>query len=354
MTARPVNRTVLGSNGQLGIGESIMLQEKARYEEFRRQHAKQNRDLVRVNTQRLEEIQSLKAEKDGLQAIILEERAEKAALASELKTLKKELAQVRSNSTREALDAILAVVPTLRQLREKLDTSSANSLERKRFDSVNRYVRVDPYEDRQFVAASGQTNLADLTERTERETDSDCGSTPGVLEHRIARLDLTVNRRRSVTAQERPMPPVRAEEAPAYTIPIPLQVEDQPAMPPRNRRISATKTPRASSISPETAAPVTPIVAMVETAVADVISATNPLITTTKRQRTSSAAATHVNPQTSSLLRPGKVESTENIRPRTSISAMVTLPPAKGKEEEVDLDGMEPTQSEKQDQWNRE
>lgn len=51
----------------------------------------------RVNTQRLEEIQNLKAEKDGLQAIILEERAEKAALASELKALKQELAQVRSN-----------------------------------------------------------------------------------------------------------------------------------------------------------------------------------------------------------------------------------------------------------------
>jgi hypothetical protein len=52
---------------------------------------------VRVNTQRLEEIQNLKAEKDGLQAIILEERAEKAALASELKLLKQELAQVRSS-----------------------------------------------------------------------------------------------------------------------------------------------------------------------------------------------------------------------------------------------------------------
>jgi hypothetical protein len=33
MTARPVNRTPLGSGGQMGIGESIMMQEKARYEE---------------------------------------------------------------------------------------------------------------------------------------------------------------------------------------------------------------------------------------------------------------------------------------------------------------------------------
>lgn len=33
MTARPVNRASLGMGGQLGMGESIMLQEKARYEE---------------------------------------------------------------------------------------------------------------------------------------------------------------------------------------------------------------------------------------------------------------------------------------------------------------------------------
>ena len=33
MTARPVNRTILGSGGQIGIGESLMLQEKTRYEE---------------------------------------------------------------------------------------------------------------------------------------------------------------------------------------------------------------------------------------------------------------------------------------------------------------------------------
>jgi hypothetical protein len=50
-----------------------------------------------VNTQRLEEIQNLKAEKDGLQAIILEERAEKAALAAELKKVRDELARVRND-----------------------------------------------------------------------------------------------------------------------------------------------------------------------------------------------------------------------------------------------------------------
>jgi hypothetical protein len=83
-------------------------------------------------------------------------------------------------------------VPTLRQLREKLDNSPASLFEHKRLASGNRYVRVDPYEDRQFVAASGQTNLADLTERTERETESDSGSTPGVLDPRTARLVLAV------------------------------------------------------------------------------------------------------------------------------------------------------------------
>lgn len=51
----------------------------------------------RVNTQRLEEIQTLKAEKDRLQAIILEERAEKAVLATELKRVRAELSTVRSN-----------------------------------------------------------------------------------------------------------------------------------------------------------------------------------------------------------------------------------------------------------------
>lgn len=78
-------------------------------------------------------------------------------------------------------------MPTLRQLREKLDNCPTSLFEQKRLASVTRYVRVDPYEDRQFVAASGQTNLADLTERTERETESDSGSTPGVLELRAAR-----------------------------------------------------------------------------------------------------------------------------------------------------------------------
>ena len=57
-------------------------------------------DNCRVNTQRLEEIQSLKAEKDGLQAIILEERAEKAALAAELKKTRDELARVRNDVRR--------------------------------------------------------------------------------------------------------------------------------------------------------------------------------------------------------------------------------------------------------------
>lgn len=54
----------------------------------------------RVNTQRLEEIQNLKAEKDRLQAIILEERAEKAALATELKRVREELSTVQSNVCR--------------------------------------------------------------------------------------------------------------------------------------------------------------------------------------------------------------------------------------------------------------
>ena len=75
---------------------------------------------------------------------------------------------------------MLAVVPTLRQLRQKLDANPANPLLQRRSDPGNRYVRVDPYEDRVFIAASGQTNLADLTERTERETESDSGSVMGV------------------------------------------------------------------------------------------------------------------------------------------------------------------------------
>lgn len=77
------------------------------------------------------------------------------------------------------MDTLLAVVPTLRQLRQKLDSASP-SPSQSQPDSGNRYVRVDPYEDRVFIAASGQTNLADLTERTERETESDSGSVLGV------------------------------------------------------------------------------------------------------------------------------------------------------------------------------
>lgn len=137
MTARPVNRTSFVAGGQVGIGESLMLQEKARYEECkysafslqrktlnvslissptacqteqrsrevshfystRRRHSGTHLDC-RVNTQRLEEIQNLKAEKDGLQAIILEERAEKAALAAELKKTRDELARVRNDVSR--------------------------------------------------------------------------------------------------------------------------------------------------------------------------------------------------------------------------------------------------------------
>ncbi|KAJ9109024.1 hypothetical protein QFC21_000350 [Naganishia friedmannii] len=368
MTARPVNRTMLGSNGQLGIGDSIMMQEKARYEEFRRQHAKQNRDLVRVNTQRLEEIQNLKAEKDGLQAIILEERAEKAALASELKTLKQEVAQVRSNSTREALDAILAVVPTLRQLREKLDNNPASLFEQKRLASVNRYVRVDSYEDRQFVAASGQTNLADLTERTERETESDSGSAPGVLDYRTARglsisaspqrnaLDLAVNRRRSVTAQERPTLSVRAEESPACMVPISLQMEAQPAIQPRNRRISGTRTPRMSSVSPEGSAYVSPNLAITET-VPDVTSTavpiTAPITGSIKRQRTSSTSGKQVVPRNSSPAEPESVKTTQSVRPRISISAMVSTAPARGKKEEAILQTVEQVEFENEIQQDR-
>lgn len=78
------------------------------------------------------------------------------------------------------MDTLLAVVPTLRQLRQKLDGNSPSSQELPGVDSGNRYVRVNPYEDRVFIAASGQTNLADLTERTERETESDSGSVLGV------------------------------------------------------------------------------------------------------------------------------------------------------------------------------
>ncbi|KAJ9125367.1 hypothetical protein QFC22_000327 [Naganishia vaughanmartiniae] len=359
---------MLGSNGQLGIGDSIMMQEKARYEEFRRQHAKQNRDLVRVNTQRLEEIQNLKAEKDGLQAIILEERAEKAALASELKTLKQELAQLRSNSTREALDAILAVVPTLRQLRQKLDNSPTSQFEQKQLAAVNRYVRVDPYEDRQFVAASGQTNLADLTERTERETESDSGSTPGALEHRTARAhsisaspqrntaDIAVHRRRSVAAQERPTPPVRAEESPAYVEPIPLQMENRPVIQPRNRRISGTRTPRTSSVPFDQSASVSPALAVVEpvpeilTAIPITTPITTPILASIKRQRTSSTSGKQVVPRISSAAEPEKVEPMQSMRSPTSIPAMVTSAIARENKEELILETMEHVESESENQ----
>lgn len=136
-------------------------------------------------------------------------------------------------------------------------------------------------------------------------------------------LDLALRRRRSVSTQDRPSPPVRAEESPVPPVnPMPLQI-DASVPQTRKRRISGIDNTRVASPYQ-----------VVESAAASPIILANPVRQFTSTSRSAAAATPRERVLPDITDRPSMkssepdvdqpVDQGTRVRKRTSISTIVT------------------------------
>lgn len=134
--------------------------------------------------------------------------------------------------------------------------------------------------------------------------------------------DLALRRRRSVSAQDRPSPPVRAEESPVPLVnAMPLQID--PSVPQtRKRRISGIENTRGAS--PYRAVESVPERTNINP-VRHIASPVKPIALESPRERILPDDAA----RTGTLDKQEPVDSATRVRKRTSISAIVTSVPSR-------------------------
>lgn len=138
--------------------------------------------------------------------------------------------------------------------------------------------------------------------------------------------DLALRRRRSVSSQDRPSPPVRAEEAPVPVVkPMPLQI-DAPLAQTRKRRISGIDTPRVASPFPEVELAVQPTPARPDPA-RQIASTSRATTVVAQRERILSGETepTDVTPSVPTVQE--SADQGARVRKRTSIATIVTSVP---------------------------
>lgn len=140
--------------------------------------------------------------------------------------------------------------------------------------------------------------------------------------------DLALRRRRSVSGQDRPSPPVRAEESPVALVnPMPLQID--PSIPQtRKRRISGIDNTRvASPYQVEESAVGPPII--LANPVRQIASTSRPTAAATPRERILSDDAERPIMKSSDPDVREPVDQGTRVRKRTSISTIVTSVPSR-------------------------
>ncbi|KAL1410216.1 hypothetical protein Q8F55_004221 [Vanrija albida] len=157
------------SDGGSGSGDASTTQLQ-QFDDFRRRHSRQNREIISENINRKSTMNSLQAQIAELKVELLEVQQANRFLRKQVQKVQKDSMLLKSQATRDALDAVLGAVPALLQLRAALNKMPAaqpiagpSSLPHKR-DYGN------PTATRPAATAAEYLDLGPLAEASETET----------------------------------------------------------------------------------------------------------------------------------------------------------------------------------------
>ncbi|WOO78939.1 uncharacterized protein LOC62_02G002478 [Vanrija pseudolonga] len=108
------------SEGGSGAGDATTTQLQ-QFDDFRRRHSRQNREIISENITRKGSMNNLQGQIAELKVELLEVQQANRFLRKQVQKAHKESMLLKSQETRDALDAVLAAVPALLQLRAALN-----------------------------------------------------------------------------------------------------------------------------------------------------------------------------------------------------------------------------------------
>ncbi|KAK4683754.1 hypothetical protein P7C73_g6475, partial [Tremellales sp. Uapishka_1] len=182
--------------GRNSIGSSIQstsiiprdatLSQVQQFEDFRRRHARQNKELVSDNVIKKSELKALKKEVIELKTELMEVQSSRNAAVAELKRLQGRIGRMRGDvscskwpdreetadagQSTEALDLIIMAIPALRQLRDVLNIASPPVSKRSRSRPVMGPT-FNPIATRPAAAGAEGIGLGAVSEGSECESE---------------------------------------------------------------------------------------------------------------------------------------------------------------------------------------
>lgn len=96
------------------------LSQQQQFDDFRRRHSKQNKEIITDNINRKAQMTGMQAEIDALQLELLEVRQANMAIQAHLRKMQRQDANARSQAVKDAINQVLAIVPALQQLQQSL------------------------------------------------------------------------------------------------------------------------------------------------------------------------------------------------------------------------------------------
>ncbi|WVQ94333.1 hypothetical protein IAU59_001412 [Kwoniella sp. CBS 9459] len=163
-----------------------------KFEEFRRKHSRQNKDIIMENINRKAIIKDLQDEVARLRNQLLAVKQANRRLQAQVKSVQREAGNLGGQQVRDALDQLITAFPALCQLRDVLNiiqpiSSQPNHAESSATTTTNRRPSIDPVENtyatRPAEMARQTHGLGDLAEGSEQE--SEVGETERLVPIRI-------------------------------------------------------------------------------------------------------------------------------------------------------------------------
>ncbi|WWD16794.1 hypothetical protein CI109_101226 [Kwoniella shandongensis] len=159
-----------GGGGMLFDKPETVLTETQRFEDFRRRHAKQNKEIILDNVNRKTAIKSLQDDIASLQAELLQVRQANLVLQAKVKRMHRDAGKLGGQPVKDALDQLIHAVPALRQLRDALTTINPPPSHEKDKSPIFLATIENTYATRPAAAARQTHGLGALVE------GSECGS----------------------------------------------------------------------------------------------------------------------------------------------------------------------------------